>query len=65
MIVINKTGDALTSRLDLSGIPAAAAATTYRWTGAAIRRLGDTAVPVAGFTATYPARSATVYAIGG
>ena len=65
LIVINKTAQPLTSRLDLSGIPAAGAAPTYRWTGAAIRRLGDTAVPAEGFSATYPPRSATVYAIGG
>jgi hypothetical protein len=60
-----KTDEALTSRLELTGIGATAAARAYRWTGGAIRRLADRAVPAGGFSATYPRRSATVYAIAG
>ena len=65
VMVINKTGTGADQpprpRRDRPGRPAE----VYRWTGAAIRRLGDRAVPADGFSATYPARSATVYEIPG
>jgi Glycoside hydrolase family 44 len=63
LMVINKSDQALTSRLDLTGIPATSAAQAYSWTGGAIRRLADRAAPAGGFTATFPARSATLYVI--
>ena len=65
VMVINKASQELTSRLDLAGIAPGGSAEVYRWTGSAIRRLGDRAVPADGFSATYPARSATVYEIPG
>ena len=65
LMVINKSDQALTSRLDLTGIPATSAAHVYGWTGGAILRLADRAVPAPGFSAAYPARSATLYVIPG
>ncbi len=58
-----QSDQALTSRLDLTGIPATSAAQVYDWTGGAIRRLADRAAPAGGFTATFPARSATLYVV--
>ena len=64
LIVINKTDRAAHQPPRPERDRRRTHAQTYRWTGAAIRRLADGAVPAAGFTATYPAHSATVYAIG-
>ncbi len=54
LMVINKSDQALTSRLDLTGIPATSAAQVYSWTGGAIRRLADRAVPAPGLLRRLP-----------
>jgi hypothetical protein len=61
--VINKTAGSLQSSLALSGISPAGKAQVWRWTGGAISRIGDRNVPAAGFTATYPGRSLTLFVI--
>ncbi len=63
ILVINKTARALTSPLALAGISPSGKAQVWRWTGGAIRRVADRAVPPVGFTATYPSRSLTLYVI--
>jgi hypothetical protein len=63
VLVINKTSAALTSPLNLSGISATAKAQVWRWTGGAISHVSNRSVPPSGFSATYPARSLTLYVI--
>jgi hypothetical protein len=63
ILVINKTGDALQSPLALSGVSATGNAQVWRWTGGAINHVGGQNVPPGGFTATYPARSLTLFVI--
>ncbi|MBA3717056.1 MAG: glycoside hydrolase family 44 protein, partial [Actinobacteria bacterium] len=62
VVVINKTTDSLTSPLSVSGFALPASARAFRWSGEAkIDRLADQPVSGTGFTATYPARSITVF----
>jgi len=63
ILVINKTSGDLQSPLNLSGISASGQAQIWRWTGGAINHVGNRSVPAGGFTATYPARSLTLYVI--
>ena len=66
LVVINKTGDALTSALHLSHFPPAATAQVYRYSDAnlkAIVRQPDQAVTPGGFTATFPPSSITLVVI--
>ena len=63
ILVINKTSNALESPLNLSGISPKGQAQVWRWTGGAIQHASNRTVPAAGFTATYPARSLTLYVI--
>jgi hypothetical protein len=63
ILVINKTGGALQSNLSLSGISPSGRAQVWRWTGGAINRVSDRTVPPGGFSASYPARSLTMYVI--
>lgn len=63
ILVINKTSNALESPLNLAGISPRGKAQVWRWTGDAISHMGDRSVPAGGFTATYPARSLTLYVI--
>jgi len=66
VLVINKTAGVLTGRLRLSGFTAPGAAATWRWDGgAAIVRRPPTSIQSGTITATYPARSITLYVIGG
>ena len=62
-VVASVAGGPLTSPLNLAGISPSGPAQVYRWTGGAIRRLADRPVPAAGFSATYPAASVTVYVV--
>jgi len=45
------------------GISASGQAQVWRWTGGAIGHVSNRTVPTDGFTATYPARSLTLYVI--
>jgi hypothetical protein len=63
IMVINKTTSALTSALSLAGVSPSGAAHVWQWTGGAIARQADQAVSASGFTATYPARSITLFVI--
>ncbi len=63
IVVINKTAGGLTSPLVLSGFSSAASAQTWQWTGGPITRQPDQSVTSAGFTATFPARSMTLFVI--
>jgi glycosyl hydrolase family 44 len=63
ILVINKTGGALQSPLSLSGVAPSGPAQVWRWTGGAISHVQNRSVPASGFTATYPARSLTLYVI--
>jgi Glycoside hydrolase family 44 len=62
VVVINKTGGALTSPLSVARFALPAAARVFRWSGGqSIDRLADQPVSGGGFTTTYPARSITVF----
>ncbi len=66
LVVVNKSGDNLSSSLVLSGFTPSAAARVYRYSAAnldTIMRLPDQAVNAAGFTTTYPASSITLVVI--
>jgi hypothetical protein len=64
ILVLNKTGSALTSRLALTGISAAGPAQTWRWTGGSIVQVaGGTPISSGAITATYPAGSMTLYVL--
>ena len=63
LMVINKTGQALTSSLTLAHFSPAAHAHVYRYSSAnlgAIVHAADLAVTAQGFTAVYPANSITL-----
>ncbi len=61
--VINKSKSPLTSPLALSGFSPGAAAQTWLWTGGSITRQADQSTTASGFTATFPARSMTLFVI--
>jgi hypothetical protein len=64
ILVLNKTGSALTSRLALTGIATAGVAQTWRWTGGSITQVtGGTPIVGGAIAATYPATSMTLYVI--
>lgn len=63
VMVINKSAQAVTSPLSLSGFQPAAAAQTWQWTGGSITRAPDQPVTASGLTATYPADSITLLVI--
>jgi hypothetical protein len=64
LLVLNKTGSALTSGLNLTGIAVAGPAQTWRWTGGSIAQVtGGTPISSGKITATYPADSMTLYVI--
>jgi len=63
ILVINKTGTALQSKLSLAGISSSGNAQVWRWTGGSINRMSDRTVPAGGFSATYPGQSLTMYVI--
>ena len=63
IVVVNKTASELTSNLSLAGLTPTGAAQVYRWAGASIARLANRTVPASGFSASYPARSITLYSI--
>jgi hypothetical protein len=63
ILVINKTSGDLESPLNLSGISPSGQAQVWRWTGGAIQHVSNRSVPAGGFSATYPARSLTLYVI--
>ena len=66
LIMINKTGQGLTSDLALAGFQAGTAAHVYRYSSAnlaAIVSEPDQAVTAGGFSATYPANSITLMVV--
>ena len=63
IVVVNKTATELTSHLSLAGLTPTGNAQVFRWAGSGIARLSNLAVPASGFSATYPARSITLYSI--
>ncbi len=66
LMLINKTGNPLTSSLNLSGFSPANTAQVYQYSGAnlaAIVHQPDQTVTPTGFTATYPANSITLLVI--
>jgi hypothetical protein len=63
VLVINKTTDALDSRLTLQGTTPGAAAGVYRWSGAGIARAADWTVSGGGVDGSFPARSLTLLVI--
>ncbi len=66
LMVINKTGENLTSKLDLSGFSPSGSAEVYRYSAAnlgAIVRETNQPISASGFTATYPASSITLMVI--
>jgi hypothetical protein len=63
LMIINKTGDDLTSSVDLNGFTPAPAASVYRYSEenlAAIEQMNAISVTVDGFSATFPANSITL-----
>jgi hypothetical protein len=63
LMIINKTGGALTSSVGLSGFSPAAQARVYRYSSVnlnAIVRQADQSVSASGFSATFPANSITL-----
>ena len=68
LVVINKTGGALTSALSLSGFTPSGNAQVYRYSNAnpnAIQNLAAQSLTASGFSATYPANSITLFVIPG
>lgn len=68
IIVINKTGTALTSSLSLTGTAPSATAQVFRYSAAnpaLIERLDDEPVAPDGFTATFAANSITLFVVEG
>jgi hypothetical protein len=66
LMVINKTGQALTSTLTLANFSPAASAQVYTYSSAnltAIVRAADQPVTAGGFSATFPANSITLIVI--
>ena len=63
VVVVNKTGGDLRSRLDLRHFPHQRKATVYRYAGGPVERAPAVRVGPGGFTATYPARSVTLVAV--
>jgi hypothetical protein len=63
ILVINKTATALTSKLSLASFEPGSNAQAWRWTGGSIARTADQQVAGGGFTATYPARSMTLFVV--
>jgi hypothetical protein len=66
VVVINKTGNALTSALSLSGFSPATSAQVYRYSAASLGAIvtqPPQTVLANGFTATYPANSITLFVI--
>ncbi|MDE3069716.1 MAG: glycoside hydrolase family 44 protein, partial [Acidobacteriota bacterium] len=59
VMVINKTGEALTSPLSLQGFTPGAAAQVWRWSAGSIARQPDQPITGAAMAATYPAQSMT------
>lgn len=65
VVVVNKTSDSLTSSLSISGLSLPGTARVFRWSGGqSIDRLADQDVSGTGFTATYPAKTMTVFQLG-
>jgi hypothetical protein len=67
LIIINKTADALTSNVALSGFAPTGAASVYRYSAAnptALVRQNDQPVADTGFGATFPANSITLLVLG-
>jgi hypothetical protein len=63
LMIINKTGDALTSSVGLSGFSPAAQARVYRYSAADLNHIvaqPNQAVSASGFTAAFPANSITL-----
>jgi hypothetical protein len=66
VVVINKTSNALTSDVSLTGFTPTSAAAVYRYSAAspnAIVREADQPVTAAGFSATFPASSITLFVL--
>jgi hypothetical protein len=64
IMVVNKSGNALTSTIGLAGFNAQPNAAVYRYSPAnmtAIERVADQAITASGFTATVPASSITLF----
>ena len=60
IVVINKTGSKLRSRLDLSNFRPRSTAKVWRWTGSGIKAVPALDVSRSGFTSTYPPLSMTL-----
>ena len=65
VLVINKTAGSLTSPLGLAHLTPATTAQVWQWAGSGIARTADQVVSAGGFTATYPARSMTLFVLAG
>ncbi|MHB8491498.1 MAG: glycoside hydrolase family 44 protein [Solirubrobacteraceae bacterium] len=63
VMVVNKTAEALTSPLSLSGIAPSGPAGVWQWTGGSIARQANQALTSSGFSATYPPHSLTLFVI--
>lgn len=66
IMVINKTGAALTSTVSLAGFTPSATASVYRYSAAqlaSIEQASNQAVSAGGFTATFPGNSITLFVI--
>jgi hypothetical protein len=68
LMIINKTGGALTGNISLSGFTPSGAASVFRYSAAnlkAILRLANQSVAASGVTASFPANSITLMVIPG
>ncbi len=64
ILVLNKTGSSLTSRLTVTGSTKSEVVNTWRWTGGSIAQVaGGTPMASGAIQATYPAMSMTLYVI--
>lgn len=65
-VIINKTGNDLTSAVGLSGFTPASTAAVYRYSAAdlnSIEHLAGQAVSAGGFSALFPGRSITLFVL--
>jgi hypothetical protein len=63
VLVLNKSDEELTSTMGISGHPISGTAAAFRWTGSGISRLADQPVAGGGMSATFPAKSMTLFVL--
>ena len=63
IVVVNKTGEALSSKLKIAGFRSKCKAKAYRWAGSKIARVKGGRIRGGALKASYPGRSITIMAL--